>query len=334
MPGIRGRPRPHPGLPMTFRLNGSTCAASALAALLSAMAFPSAQETVTPPPKFTVPAGFEVVRVAGPPLVDRPIVADFDERGRLYVADSSGLQRQGRKATRRSAAPDRAARRQGRRRDVRHQRGLRRPHDAAAGRDVVRRLAVRGSAAQHLEADRHQRRRRRRHARRMVRRQDADGLRQRSARAVSRTRRVDLLDQGRVCRADLRAAGQAAAGDARRAHLPPAAWRDARGAGDHRRHGQPGRRRVHAQRRGDAHGNLPRASAARPARRVHSRRLRRPVRQAARRHRRTPANRRPDAAGQSPRGRRRLGPDPLRVARRSATAIATTSSRRCSTCRR
>ena len=57
---------------------------------------------------------------------------------------------------------------------VRHQRGLRRPHDAAAGHDVVRRLAVRGSAAQHLEADRHQRRRRRGHARRVVRRQDAD----------------------------------------------------------------------------------------------------------------------------------------------------------------
>ena len=38
----------------------------------------------------TVPAGFEVEMVAGPPLVDRPIVADFDEEGRLYVADSSG----------------------------------------------------------------------------------------------------------------------------------------------------------------------------------------------------------------------------------------------------
>ncbi|MCI0620258.1 MAG: hypothetical protein L0387_01040 [Acidobacteria bacterium] len=37
-----------------------------------------------------VPDGFEVERVAGPPLVDRPIVADFDEQGRLYVADSSG----------------------------------------------------------------------------------------------------------------------------------------------------------------------------------------------------------------------------------------------------
>jgi putative membrane-bound dehydrogenase-like protein len=34
--------------------------------------------------------GFEVERVAGPPLVDRPIVADFDEQGRLYVCDSSG----------------------------------------------------------------------------------------------------------------------------------------------------------------------------------------------------------------------------------------------------
>jgi putative membrane-bound dehydrogenase-like protein len=42
------------------------------------------------PHTFTVPEGFVVERVAGPPLVDRPIVADFDEKGRLYVADSSG----------------------------------------------------------------------------------------------------------------------------------------------------------------------------------------------------------------------------------------------------
>src|SRR5688572_23260489 len=40
--------------------------------------------------QLTVPDGFEVVLVAGPPLVERPIVADFDEEGRLYVADSSG----------------------------------------------------------------------------------------------------------------------------------------------------------------------------------------------------------------------------------------------------
>ena len=37
-----------------------------------------------------VPDGFVVERIAGPPLVDRPITAAFDEQGRLYVADSSG----------------------------------------------------------------------------------------------------------------------------------------------------------------------------------------------------------------------------------------------------
>ena len=41
-------------------------------------------------PHLQVPAGFIVERVAGPPLVNRPIVADFDDVGRLYVADSSG----------------------------------------------------------------------------------------------------------------------------------------------------------------------------------------------------------------------------------------------------
>jgi putative membrane-bound dehydrogenase-like protein len=39
---------------------------------------------------FTLPVGFTIELVAGPPLVDRPIVADLDEEGRLYVADSSG----------------------------------------------------------------------------------------------------------------------------------------------------------------------------------------------------------------------------------------------------
>ena len=38
----------------------------------------------------SVPDGFEVDLVAGPPLVERPIEADFDEQGRLYVSDSSG----------------------------------------------------------------------------------------------------------------------------------------------------------------------------------------------------------------------------------------------------
>jgi putative membrane-bound dehydrogenase-like protein len=39
---------------------------------------------------FTLPAGFDIELVAGPPLVNRPINADFDEHGRLYVSDSSG----------------------------------------------------------------------------------------------------------------------------------------------------------------------------------------------------------------------------------------------------
>jgi putative membrane-bound dehydrogenase-like protein len=40
---------------------------------------------------FTVPDGFEVELVAGPPLVDRPIGASFDDQGRLYVTDSAGV---------------------------------------------------------------------------------------------------------------------------------------------------------------------------------------------------------------------------------------------------
>lgn len=39
---------------------------------------------------FTIPDGFTLDVVAGPPLVDRPICADFDEQGALYVAESSG----------------------------------------------------------------------------------------------------------------------------------------------------------------------------------------------------------------------------------------------------
>jgi len=39
---------------------------------------------------FTVQDGFEIELIATSPLVDRPITADFDEQGRLYVADSSG----------------------------------------------------------------------------------------------------------------------------------------------------------------------------------------------------------------------------------------------------
>ncbi|HZU36913.1 MAG TPA: PVC-type heme-binding CxxCH protein [Gemmataceae bacterium] len=39
---------------------------------------------------FTLPADFEIELAAAPPVVLRPIEADFDEQGRLYVTDSSG----------------------------------------------------------------------------------------------------------------------------------------------------------------------------------------------------------------------------------------------------
>ncbi len=39
---------------------------------------------------FTLPEGFTIELAAKTPLVDRPIVASFDDKGRLYVADSSG----------------------------------------------------------------------------------------------------------------------------------------------------------------------------------------------------------------------------------------------------
>src|SRR5262245_53022380 len=42
-------------------------------------------------PELTVPPGFVVERVAGPPLVDWPMMAGFDDRGRLFVCDSSGF---------------------------------------------------------------------------------------------------------------------------------------------------------------------------------------------------------------------------------------------------
>ncbi len=57
----------------------------------ASLAVPQAQPVASQTPlAFTLPPGFTVERVAAAPLVNRPIVADFDEQGRLYVADSSG----------------------------------------------------------------------------------------------------------------------------------------------------------------------------------------------------------------------------------------------------
>ena len=55
-------------------------------------------ETATPQPppadlaaRLKVPPGFVVELIAAPPLVNHPMMANFDERGRLFIAESSGL---------------------------------------------------------------------------------------------------------------------------------------------------------------------------------------------------------------------------------------------------
>ncbi|HLV00806.1 MAG TPA: PVC-type heme-binding CxxCH protein, partial [Acidobacteriota bacterium] len=50
----------------------------------------SAFEPFEPPP-LQVPAGFEIELVAAPPLVQHPVMAAFDDQGRLFVADNAGL---------------------------------------------------------------------------------------------------------------------------------------------------------------------------------------------------------------------------------------------------
>ncbi len=42
------------------------------------------------PVPFRMPAGFVAEKVAGPPLVEHPMFACFDDRGRLFVSDSGG----------------------------------------------------------------------------------------------------------------------------------------------------------------------------------------------------------------------------------------------------
>jgi len=65
------------------RLPGLTCLIGLAASAMAADAPP-------PPRELVVPEGFTIERVAGPPMVNRPITAAFDDEGRLYVSDSSG----------------------------------------------------------------------------------------------------------------------------------------------------------------------------------------------------------------------------------------------------
>ena len=42
---------------------------------------------------FRLPEGFTIERVAGPPAIQFPMFAALDDRGRLFVAESSGSDR-------------------------------------------------------------------------------------------------------------------------------------------------------------------------------------------------------------------------------------------------
>ena len=42
------------------------------------------------PPRFSLPPGFVIEKVAGPPLVRYPLFACLDDRGRLFVAEGTG----------------------------------------------------------------------------------------------------------------------------------------------------------------------------------------------------------------------------------------------------
>lgn len=83
------------------RWRSSMLVAGALALLVGRVqaAEPTAGNTADQPaepgtfvmPKFHVPEGFTVELAAGPPLVEHPMMATFDERGRLFIAESAGL---------------------------------------------------------------------------------------------------------------------------------------------------------------------------------------------------------------------------------------------------
>ncbi|MEQ8787033.1 MAG: HEAT repeat domain-containing protein [Pirellulaceae bacterium] len=58
--------------------------------VLAAVSYHAAAEDEFVAPPIRVPRGFTVELAAGPPLVKHPMMANFDDRGRLYIAESAG----------------------------------------------------------------------------------------------------------------------------------------------------------------------------------------------------------------------------------------------------
>src|SRR4029078_5087663 len=72
---------------MTFR---TIFLANCWTAIVISQSILAADPVPSSAPLPKVPDGFSIALAAGPPLVERPIVASFDDEGRLYVAESSG----------------------------------------------------------------------------------------------------------------------------------------------------------------------------------------------------------------------------------------------------
>ena len=231
------------------------------AVILAFLVFPRARgQSAIPDQVLTVPDGFEVERVAGPPLVDRPIVADFDEQGRLYVADSSGSNDKVEKQL--AEKPHRIVRLEDTNGDGRFDTSvvfadkMMFPEGAmwfdgslyvAAPPSIWKLTDTNGDGV----ADEREE---------WFQGKTLTGCANDLHGPYLGPRRLDLLDQGRVRPADVRSARQAAVRDERRAHLPPSSGRRGGRTGHDRRHGQPGRRGLHAVRRTDPHRDVPRTS--------------------------------------------------------------------------
>jgi len=52
--------------------------------------YSQADDAAFTPPPIHVPDGFTLELAAAPPLVSHPMMANFDDRGRLFIAESAG----------------------------------------------------------------------------------------------------------------------------------------------------------------------------------------------------------------------------------------------------
>lgn len=77
-------------MPATMRFLRGLTPPARLVLLLMLLVPYALRSADPPPPAIRVPVGFVIEKVAGPPLVEHPVMACFDDQGRLYVAESAG----------------------------------------------------------------------------------------------------------------------------------------------------------------------------------------------------------------------------------------------------